>query len=235
MKKILFAGLLLISASAYADYSSTLTVASNYIWRGLSFSAGGAPDAASGSPVLQGSIDYNHSSGFGLSFFTGNTDTYNFSTSTVEKDTEAEINGTYTYNLSEDVSLGLHLFWFNYLRNSSNNSIDYGGFLRWKMVRLDFSYIPDYFGTKSSDTYVRLTGTHQLSEKLGVIGHVGSTSFDAENKVGYKNYLDYRLGVFYTATPFTVETAFSDTNRKDLADKEQNDKAVTISLSATFQ
>lgn len=235
MRKFLLASFLLVSAPAYADYSSTLTMASNYVWRGLSFSTGGAPDAASGSPVLQGSFDYTHTSGFGLSLFAGNTDTYNYSSSTVEKDTEAEINGTYTYNLNDDMSLGLHLFWFNYLRNSSNNSVDYGGFFRWKMLRLDFSYIPDYFGTESSDTYVRLTGTYQLSEKMGLIAHLGSSTFGDKNKVGYSNYLDHRLGVFYTVAPFTVETAYSDTDRKDLNDQKLNDKAVTFSLSATFQ
>jgi len=235
VRKLLLVCLLSVSAPAFAEYSSTLTMTSNYIWRGLSFSSGGAPDAASGSPVLQGSFDYAHSSGFGLSLFAGNTDTYNFSTSTVEKDTEAEINGTYTYNLNDEVSMGLHLFWFNYLRNSSNNSVDYGGFLRWKMIRFDFSYIPDYFGTESSDTYVRLTGTHQLSEKMGLIAHLGSSSFGNESKVGYKNYLDHRLGVYYTVAPFTVETAYSDTDRKDLTNQKLNDKAVTISLSATFQ
>jgi hypothetical protein len=70
---------------------------------------------------------------------------------------------------------------------------------------------------------------------MGLIAHIGSSSFDDENKVGYKNYLDHRLGIYYTATPFTVETAYSDTDRKDLNEQKLNDKAVTISLSATFQ
>lgn len=76
MKKLVIAMLLMVSSYAQAQTSATVTAASNYIWRGISFSSLGA-DASKGAPVIQGSFDYAHSSGFGAGLFVGGADTTN--------------------------------------------------------------------------------------------------------------------------------------------------------------
>lgn len=234
MKKFIVSSLVFLSIGAEANVSSTLTVASNYIWRGLSFSSGGAAKAATGGAVVQGTFDYTHSSGFAAGTFVGNSDSYNFATATTERDTETDLNVSYTYKMSEASSVGLYAFWYNYLNNPSNNSNEYNAFVTWNSLRFDVAYMPNFFGTESANTYVKLSARHNLAEKFGVVAHVASSSFAEETKVGFKNYMDHRAGLFYSAQPFTVEAAYTNTDRKDLNDAEFNDKAVTLSATAAF-
>lgn len=234
MKKICVIAVLLLSAKAQADFSSTVTVASNYIWRGLSFSSTGAPEAAKGAPIIQGSMDYAHSSGWALNTFVGNSDSYNFDTTSFEKDTEAELDLTYSYKISDDVTAGLAFYWFNYLVNPSNNSVDYEAYISWKFLRFDASYMPNYFGTESTDTYFKLGLRQNVTEKFGVLAHIGASHFGDDKKVGFKDYVDHRVGLFYSAAPYTIETAYTNTDRKDLNDVKQKDQAVTLSIAVTL-
>lgn len=231
MKSYLALVLVLVGMQAHAEVSSTLTLATNYIWRGMSFTNSGVTEASKGAPAVQGTMDYSHASGFGLSAFVSNTDSTNFDNGTaIEKDTEADISATYSQALSEDVTVGLGGTWISYVSNPSNNSFDYNGFVSWRFLRLEASYIPKFFGIESSDTYFKLSARHNLTENFGVLGHVGSSSFGDNAKIGFKSYNDYRAGLFLSSGPYNVETAFTSTNRKDLNDKEQKDKAVTFSL-----
>ena len=244
MKKLIATSLLLTSLNAYANISSTVTVASNYIWRGLSFSTtNAAAPAAQGLPVLQGTMDYTHSSGFAFGTFVGNSDSTNLTTGTAERDTETDLNASYTYKISDEMTTGLYAFWYNYLNNPDNNSMEYIAFLTWNSVRLDVSHMPKYFGVESANTYAKLGVRHNLTEKFGVLAHVGMSSFEKEVKVLTKNYSDHRVGLFYAATPFTVEVAYTNTDRKTYASEadfnaskevEMKDKAVTLSISAAL-
>lgn len=234
MKKSIAIVILFFCINSNASVSSSVTLASNYIWRGLSFSSGGQ-DAAKGLPVVQGAMGYAHSSGFGINTFVGNVDTYNFDTPGFEKDTEAELNASYTYNLSDEVSVGLYILWFNYISNNSNNSMDYEAFFSWKSLRFDVSYMPNYFGTDSADTYLKLSGSHALTEKLGVLAHIGYSDFADNDKVGAKDYLDYRVGIYYSVAPFILETAFTNTDRKDLLGENFKDQAFTMSLNIALE
>lgn len=245
MKKLIAASLLFTSLNSYANISSTVTVASNYIWRGLSFSTtNAAAPAAQGFPVLQGTVDYSHSSGFAFGTFVGNSDSTNFQNNgTVERDTETDLNASYTYKISDEMTTGLYAFWYNYLNNPDNNSMEYIGFLTWNSLRLDISHMPKYFGIESANNYAKLSVRHNLTEKFGVLAHVGLSSFEKEVEVLTKSYTDHRLGLFYSAAPFTVEIAYTNTDRKTYASKadyeasnatEAKDKAVTLSLSAAL-
>lgn len=234
MKKIIVSLLILAGAVAEANYSSTLTVSSNYIYRGLSFSTNGLPNASSGGPVIQGTIDYTHSSGFALGTFVGNSDTYNFDTRAVERDTETDFNASYTYKVSDDMNTGLYAFWYNYLYNPSNNCMEFNAFLTWQSLRLDVSHIPNFFGTETSNNYIKLSARQLLDEKIGVFAHIGSSSFQDDTKPEYKNYIDHRVGLYYVGQLFTVDIAYSNTDRKKLNDVPFNDKAMTLSATATF-
>lgn len=95
----------------------------------------------------------------------------------------------------------------------------------------------NYFGTKSTDTYVRLSLREPLNDKVGLILSVGKSSFTGDENVrGFKDsYIDYRAGLSYAVGNSAVEVAYSATDRKSPADVEYNDKAATIAVSMTFQ
>lgn len=237
MKKFFVATLLMASTNVYAQTSATVTAASNYIWRGISFSAGSASAlTAQGQPVIQGSFDYAHSSGLGLSLFVGASDSTNFAAaSAIERDNEFDPTISYTYAISEDLKVIAAVTQYSYVKNTSNNSTDVQLSFAWKAIRLDGSYMDNYFGTKSSDTYTRISLRQPLDEKLGVILAVGNSSFGDEAKAGFKSYMDYKAGLFYSVGPAVVEAAYTDTNRKTLADADIKDEAATISVATTFQ
>lgn len=245
MKKLIATSLLFTSLNAYANISSTVTVASNYIWRGISFSTTNATaPAAKGFPVIQGTMDYTHSSGLAFGTFVGNSDSTNFQNNgTVERDTETDLNASYTYKISDEMTTGLYAFWYNYLNNPDNNSMEYIAFLTWNSLRLDVSHMPKYFGIESANTYAKLSARHSLTEKFGVLAHVGMSTFEKEVKVLTKGYTDHRIGLFYAAAPFTVEVAYTNTDRKTFGSEadynasietEAKDKAVTLSISAAL-
>lgn len=240
MKKSVIAMLLVVSSYAQAQTSATVTAASNYIWRGISFSSLGR-EAAQGAPVIQGSFDYAHSSGFGLGLFVGGSDTTNFDigapAGTAERDNEFDPTISYTYAFADDFKIVAAVTGLLYVKNSSNNSVDYQLSVVWRAFRLDGSYMDNYFGTKSSDTYIRLSLREPLNDKVGLILAVGNSSFNGDENIrGFKeSYVDYRAGFSYTVENTSVEVAYSATNRQDLFDKELNDKAATLAVSMTFQ
>ncbi len=234
MKKLFIAMLLMVSANAQAQTSATVTAASNYIWRGISFSSLDQA-AALGAPVIQGSMDYAHSSGFAANIFVGGSDTTNFDTGVVERDNEFDPTLSYTYAFNEDFKAVVAVTGYWYVKNSSNNSTDIQLGLLWRAFRLDASYMDNYFGTKSSDTYTRLSMREPLNEKVSLILAVGNSSMGDEAKVGFKSYMDYRAGFAYSVGTTVIEAAYSATNRKNLSDVEKNDKAATISAAMTFQ
>lgn len=235
-KFLIFLGLTVMSFSAYAEFSSTVTISSNYIWRGQSFSLGGDGEAASGKPVLQGTIDYAHSSGFGVGIFTGNSDSTDFSGggATVVSDTETDININYSYEFNDKVSAGVYAFWYNYIKNPSNNCMEYIAYLSYDYLKLEYSFMPSFFGVESSSHYYKLSFRKNIDEKFGFLAHAGRTSFEDKDLIGYQDYLDYRAGFFFEAKPMTVEIAYTDTDRKDLDDKKFNDRAVTIGALVEF-
>lgn len=244
MKKLIAVAVLFAGLNAFANISSTATIASNYIWRGLSFSTGNASASAStGLPVMQGTIDYAHTSGLAIGAFVGNSDSTNLSTGLVERDTETDLNASYTHKLSEEINAGIYAFWYNYLNNPDNNSMEYLAFVTLNKLRLDISHMPKYFGLDSANNYIKLGIRENLTEKFGVLAHIGFSSFEKEVEVLTKSYSEHRLGVFYLAAPFTVEIAYTNTGRKTYASKtayqsstttDAKDRAVTLALSAAF-
>lgn len=245
VKKILFIMVAVFTLQAHADTTSaTITAASNYIWRGLTFSgaASGTTNASAGLPVIQGSFDYAHSSGFGAGVFVGSSDTYNFDKSEMERDSEFDPTLSYTFSFDENFKIYAAVAGYWYVSNSSNNSTDYQLAFSWKTLKLEGSYMPNYFGTKSSDSYYRLSANPLITDKVALVLGVGSSNFSDESKVGFKNYIDYKAGLSYTVGNIAVEGAYTTTNRKSAesqllrsaVSQDFNDKAATLSASYTF-
>lgn len=236
VKSFLLFALICLSVSAQADFSSTVTLSSNYIWRGQSFSTGGvSTEASSGGPVIQGAIDYVHASGVGLGLFTGNSDSTTFgATPVVVRDTETDINLNYKFQFSDEMSIGGYAFWYNYLKNPSNNSMEYLVYLAYGDFRVDGSYMPTFFGIDSSSTYFKLSYRKKVEEKFGVLAHVGRSIFGDKDLLGYKDYLDYRAGFFFEVKPLTVDIAYTDTDRADLSGNRFKDQAVAITANMSF-
>lgn len=239
MKYILNIAFLLIPNLVFAaSLSSSVYLNSNYIYRGVSFSNQGQENVASGSPVLQTSLDYYADNGVGVSLFTGNVDSLNLNTWAYEKDQELDAFLSYSKNLSENLSIGAGLNYFSFFKNSNTNMIEYAANITYQGFRIDSGYAPNYSGTTISLLYSKLSKRIALLKNLYIDTHIGYAKFGSPESAGISNYYDYKAG-FSITTAYNVNLGVAYTNtldRKNLITNEVSDKdgAVTISLSSTF-
>lgn len=178
--------------NALAGTSATVTAASNYIWRGVSFS--------NDQPAIQGSIDYASEIGISAGVWASNSITYRDSAQggTSVMDSEADVYGTYTHTIG-DVGISATAFWYNYVKEPRNNALEYILGVAFKQFKFELAYLPKYFAGDSTSTYAKVSVRQPVDEKLSVVAHVGNQDFSNETNAGYKKYIDYKLGAVYSA------------------------------------
>jgi uncharacterized protein (TIGR02001 family) len=111
---------------------------------------------------------------------------------------------------------------------------DYMLNLTFRVIALDVSYIPEYFGVHSDDLYYRITTLFSLTEKWKFIAHAGYSNFNHKDNVGYKNYLDYKVGFIYSTPEFNVEFDYTDTHRKNILNDKVKDATAAVLISKRF-
>lgn len=237
--KYLFLVLLLTSTASQAEsLSATVYGASNYIYRGVSFSSNNQPYASQGQPVLQGSLDYLGDQGLSASLFTGNVDSFNKDTLSFEKDQEVDVFLSYIKPWSEDLVTSVGVNRFQFLKNSTSSMNEVAASVSYKIVKLDVSHSPNYSNIDSSLTYSKISSKIPLTNNFLALAHVGYSAFSQGPLVDSDlNYLDYRLGVGIVDKDFSLEISYTNTlNRKDAFSRqvENKDQAMSINFSKTF-
>lgn len=213
--------------------TGNVALVSDYRFRGIA--------QTFGKPALQGGIDYSHSSGFyagnwnsnineGAGFAKGNLemDFYGGWKPTFG-DFTLDIGTIYYYYPGTDANAARGTAITNprpggatKTGSISNHEVYLGG--SWKWVSLKYYYaVSDYFsqpGTKGSN-YLDLTGTFDLGNGWGVVGHVGkfklkgwSTGTDATNA----DYVDWKLGVTKDVGGWVFGASYITTNGKGSCD-----------------
>lgn len=228
---------MLMATSAFAQLSTKLTVATNYISRGMSNTSTGSGYNSSGSPVIQGSLDYQLGD-LTASVFTSACDSVNLKTFALEKDTEVD----YTLNYSKKVgdwTLGGFITHYAFMRNEGDATTVWDVNVMWLFARVDYVYTGNYAGSKSSLAYTNLSLFLPISDKVMLSGSMGRSVWGTEANLGMSSYNDHKLGIRMTMSP-TVEGEMAYTNtsgRKDLIFTNQEvttDKALTFSISTKF-
>lgn len=209
---------------AHADFSSTITLTNNYLWRGQTFT--------SNKPAVQGSIDYAHESGLAAGVFASNSESTAGDNTTVN-DTETDLYGSYGHTFN-DITVSGTVFWYTYMLEPRNNAVEYQAAVAYGPAKLEVGYMPNYFSVETSSLYAKLGVKQPVNDTVSVVAHVGSSSFGDEQKVGFKNYIDYKAGLNYSKDGFSSEVAFINTNRKNTSDVSYTDRAVNLSISKTF-
>ena len=99
-----------------------------------------------------------------------------------------------------------------------NSEIYFGGF--WKCLSLKYNNaVSDYFslpGTKNSG-YLDLSGTYDLGDGWGIVGHVGSFRLKNWNngvRGNNANYTDWKLGVTKHLGGWIFDASYIDTSAK---------------------
>jgi len=232
---------LLASASAaHAEITGTVTVVSDYDFRGMSLS--------STDPALQGSVDYAHDSGFYAGVWGSNIDYGDFYDGSIEIDLYAGFAGEF----AEDFGYDVGIVWYTYPDSSENKSrcrdeglhceiSDYPeiyGALSWKWLEVKQWYSNDNSGSDEDSFYTEGNASFELPANLGLNLHLGyyyGDYFDSPDP-DFKDsdYMDYSIGLAYTLGHFDLELKWVDNDMDEDAYFYTEDDPFNVEGRAIF-
>lgn len=184
---------------AQAEISSTLTLASDYDFRGISQTAR--------DPALQASLDWESESGFYLGAWVSNVD---FGPDT-ESDFEWDLLGGYRGSIGEDGGFDIGYVQYNF--NPSGDKVDFGEFYAgasYKAISGKFWYADDFSNTGLSATYMEVNAELPLPQDFGLVLHVGVSDGDYWDDAYGDGYFDYSIGVTKSLGNFALALKWID-------------------------
>jgi len=222
------------TAMAEAELTSTITVTSDYDFRGITQTAQ--------DPAVQGSLDLALESGAYLGAWASNVD---FGDDT-DSDVEINLLGGYAGSINDD--LGYDVGAVLYFYQEDDDDIDYmevyGG-LDYKMLSTKLWISPDYLNSDDSAFYLEanLEGG-SLPFELGWLVHLGYSGgefFSDQEDNGLDEYYDWAVGLTRSFGPFDFELKWADGSDLDEADgtgspsdANSSEGRVIFSVSTTF-
>ncbi|MBE0368377.1 TorF family putative porin [Pseudoalteromonas sp. MMG013] len=226
-KHLLFTALALASTNAMADWSTTVTGASDYTFNGVS--------QTQDDPAIQGSLDYGFDSGVYAGSWASNVD--------FADDTNLEwdfyVGKFITLNESWSMDYGIAYYSYHGDTNSSDGNYPevyskFGFTNELGQTEFNFWYSWDYFGTGAGHTIAMIAHSVEVAE-----GHTLRASFDVSNSLdgdkymwdaGDKSYYHYRLAYQTSVEGFNLELAAENTS----LDYNTADERIVFSVSRTF-
>jgi uncharacterized protein (TIGR02001 family) len=222
--------LLTLSGVATADVSSTVNLASDYTFNGVS--------QTSNDPALQVSLDYAAESGFYAGTWASNVDFGGTDDTNIEWDAYI---GQY-YQLNDNIGLDVGIAYYTYHGDSASDTYNYpeaytkfGYNSSLGDTELNFWYSWDYFGLDVDHYIAMVAHTFEVAP-----GHSVRVSFDRSTsadeakwfwgEIGKDAYNHYRVEYMTSWKGFDFDLALEDTSMNiDTADTR-----VVLSVSRTF-
>jgi uncharacterized protein (TIGR02001 family) len=168
-------------AHAQGEVSYSAGIVSEYLWRGFELN--------DEKPALQGSVDYQHESGFYAGVWASQ---YDFGDN--DDGIEVDIYGGYSLDLNDD-------FWLDFSVTSYQYSGDSDASLEWKIGFGHEFFELNYYHDQDLDTdYVELNSSYPLNDTWSINGHIGS------NDDGEDSYYDYAV---FTSFAFNENIEFT--------------------------
>ncbi len=220
--------LLALSTSASANISSTVNLASDYTFNGVS--------QTDNSPALQASFDYAADSGFYVGTWASNVDFGAADDTNIEWDAYA---GQY-FQLNEKVGLDVGIAYYTYHGDSASDTYAYpeayaklGHNSALGDSEVNFWYSWDYFGTGAGHYIAMVAHTIEVAQDHNIkFTFDRSISID-ENKWAWDGkdaYNHYRVDYMTSWNEFDFNLAVEDTSM----DVDIADTRVVFSVSRTF-
>jgi uncharacterized protein (TIGR02001 family) len=222
------AGVLLFASSgAYAQLSSTITLTSDYDFRGFSQSAK--------DPALQASLDYDFGNGFAVGAWASNIDF-----EPADGDIEIDFYGSYTGEINEETSWNAGATWYSYPGSDDIQEyaeifagIDSGplSFKQW--------YSPDLYDIGESAWYTEGNATVELPQNFSLLLHAGYSWGDAwDDEILGGELFDYSIGLGYALEQFSLSLKWTGTDasgdQKITDDVGNNEGRLVFSIATTL-
>lgn len=220
--------LLFVPFLALANFSYETSIASNFVWRGVTQTQKHA--------AVSGRVQYDHDLGLYAGIWGSNADLAEGATAWFEL-----YAGGIAY-INEDISVSGQVIRYEFPSVSARDHYEFniGGRYRWST--LDFYYTDRAFGTSTAGLYTTVNVEVPLSELLnfGIYGldmnlHAGYYGFDSGN---LNSYYDYGVDIGKAINErFSISAHFSDTNDrlfKNLTNSSWDDAQFWLKLTARF-
>ena len=232
------------SGAAQAEVSSTVTIASDYDFRGITQTAL--------DPALQASLDWSHENGLYAGLWGSNVD---FGKSTIDggegspditlsgPGVEVDLLVGYGGSITESIGYDVGATYYTYYGESSGvSSVDYGEF----HAGLSFGehasstvwYAPDYGNAGDSAWYVEGNGDIPLPWELAVTLHAGYSGGDYWSSSD-DEYVDFAVGLTRSFGPVDFAVKYVDGSDISSLDGTPDDvlsseSKVVFSVATTF-
>ena len=215
---------LLFPCYSKADWSLTASLASDYLFNGIS--------QTDNSAAVQAGVTWSADPGFYLGSWSSNVKLSGAA------DTELDFYAGYFAQLTPQTSLDLGISQYTYYGNSSSEQLNYAeSYIKLAIADtgLKLWYSNNYFGTGARHYIVMLDHTFELSEKLSLLIAVDkSTSLDIDKWQWQENDKDYHHGqisVLYSYQTFEVSVGIHST---DLHSYGETKFLLTLSKNFTW-
>lgn len=219
---------------ANAQFSATITGASDYDFRGIT--------QTSNDPAAQLSLDYAFSNGIYLGAWASNIDFGDCCGENVEVDYYAGI----THENEAGVSFELGYIYYQY--PGTDVDVDYSEVklgIGYKGLTLEGYYSPDYFGSDLETWYVSGTYTREIAYGFGLEAHAGYSTgqYFSQGLAGVGegdgSYIDYSIGVTKSLGNFDFALKYVDTDtpaeyRVDRNEPFSTEGRVVFTISTTL-
>lgn len=213
---VAFMGITLcLAASAQAEISSTVTVTSEYVLRGVS--------QTNEEAAIQGSIDYSHSGGFYIGTWGSNVD---FGTAA---QVELDLYTGWAWETQGGLGLDVGIIHYDYPGETALNYEEYYLGLSYKWLSVTYYFADDFLGLGGVGHYLDSGLEFELPHAFTLGVHAGFNSFDDD--VGIEDYVDYKASIAKAFGKLSLEVAYTDTDENQLGNLD--DERVVVSLSVS--
>lgn len=170
------------SGSALAGVSGNVSVASDYIYRGIA--------QTGGTSVVQGGLDYGHESGFYVGTWASSLG-----------DGLYELNHYAGFAFEAGgVSFDLGALLYHYPDSSASDTAEYTLGVGFGALSLSYSYSPDWFSTDEDASYLNAGYSFELSDSVALDLALGYSFGDGIKASVGEEYLDYSVSVSKSVT-----------------------------------
>jgi uncharacterized protein (TIGR02001 family) len=181
-----------VSATAMAQFSGSITVVSDYDYRGYS--------QTDGDWALQGSAAYSHESGFYGSVWASSLDWGPSSDADIEVDWVVGYTNAFG---DSGVNYDVGLLYYDYPGVSEADFLEIYAGLSWSLFRIKLSWSDDFAGFGASGWYLDGGVAYDWENGFGVFAYAGYSFGDVFSygdglPFGAPDYLNYGLGAKYT-------------------------------------
>jgi len=185
------------------QFSGSVAIATDYIWRGISQTNNGA--------ALSGSVDYGHSSGLYAGVWASNVDFDGDDDSKIEIDVYAGYSGEF-----QGVGFDVGVLHYEYTSESHNNFDEVYLGLSYGFLGIKVSHSDDGFAESGDATYYEAHADFELPWGVGLGLHAGRYELEE----GADDYTDWKIAFSKEYLGFNFELAYTDT---DLSDSDCGD------------